>query len=134
MPGMNDTTPAANSLGLAEAMTPGQILFGFRGRIPRKTYWLYGVLGMIGFAFVTGALLAIAGVPENVASLVPNLLILWPSFAISIKRWHDRDKSGWWVLINFIPLIGWIWALVQNGFLRGTEGPNRFGADLTGKI
>jgi uncharacterized membrane protein YhaH (DUF805 family) len=134
MPAMNDATPAANRLGLAEAMTPGEILFSFRGRIPRKTYWLYGVLGLIGFSFVTGALLGIAGVPEGIASALPSLLILWPSFAVSIKRWHDRDKAGWWVLINFVPVIGFLWALVENGFLRGTAGPNRFGDDLTGKL
>jgi uncharacterized membrane protein YhaH (DUF805 family) len=131
---MNSTTPAGNLLGLAEPMTPGQILFAFQGRIPRKTYWLYGVLGMIGFSFVAGALLGIAGVPEMIAGGLPSLLILWPSLAISVKRWHDRDKSGWWVLIAFIPLVGFIWALVVNGFLRGTVGPNRFGEDLTGRI
>lgn len=131
---MDSNTPAANRLGLAEPMTPGQILFSPHGRIPRRTYWLYGVLGLLGFSFVTGALLGIAGVNEQVASGLPSLLILWPSIAVSAKRWHDRDKSAWWILINFIPLVGFIWALVENGFLRGTEGPNRFGADLTGKI
>ena len=131
---MDTTTPAADRLGLAEAMTPGQILFSMKGRIPRRTWWLYGVLGLIGFSFVTGALLAIAGVPEQVATGLPSLLILWPSIAVSAKRWHDRDKSAWWILINFIPLIGFLWALVENGFLRGSAGPNRFGDDLTGRI
>jgi uncharacterized membrane protein YhaH (DUF805 family) len=131
---MDATTPSPNRLGLAEAMTPGQILFGMTGRIPRRTYWLYGVLGLIGFTFVTGALLTIAGVNEQIASGLPSLLILWPSIAVSAKRWHDRDKSAWWILINFIPLIGFIWALVENGFLRGTAGPNRFGEDLTGRL
>jgi uncharacterized membrane protein YhaH (DUF805 family) len=135
MRGMNlTTTPPDNSLGLAEAMTPGQILFSLKGRIPRRTYWLYGVLGLIGASFVFGALLGIAGLPEPVAGGLPSLLILWPSIAISAKRWHDRDKSAWWILINFIPLIGFVWALVENGFLRGTPGPNRFGEDLTGRI
>jgi uncharacterized membrane protein YhaH (DUF805 family) len=48
---------------------------------------------------------------------------------VQIKRWHDRDKSGWWVLINFVPCIGGLWALIECGFLKGTEGPNRFGPD-----
>jgi uncharacterized membrane protein YhaH (DUF805 family) len=45
---------------------------------------------------------------------------------IGIKRFHDRDKSGWWVLIAFVPIIGWIWYLIECGFLPGTDGPNRY--------
>ena len=51
------------------------------------------------------------------------------ALAVSVKRWHDRDKSGWWVLLNLLPVIGWLWALIDNGFLRGSVGPNRFGED-----
>jgi len=55
--------------------------------------------------------------------------LFWMSFAIQIKRWHDRDKSGWWCLIVLIPYIGPIWAFIENGCLGGTPGPNRFGND-----
>ena len=55
------------------------------------------------------------------------LLALVPAIMVYIKRFHDRDKSGWWVLIALIPLIGAIWILVELGFLAGTPGPNRFG-------
>ena len=48
---------------------------------------------------------------------------------VGIKRWHDRDKSGWWSLIAFIPLIGFLWVLIECGFLAGTSGSNRFGED-----
>ena len=58
-----------------------------------------------------------------------TLLMIWPSICLYAKRWHDRDKSGWWSLIIFVPIIGSIWFLVELGFLRGTEGPNRFGPD-----
>lgn len=58
-----------------------------------------------------------------------SFLAIWPYLAIAIKRWHDRDKSGWWVLIGLVPLIGPIWAIVETGFLPGTDGPNQFGAD-----
>jgi uncharacterized membrane protein YhaH (DUF805 family) len=61
--------------------------------------------------------------------LIVNLLLLWPAVAVSVKRWHDRNRSGWWILINLLPIIGWAWALIENGLLRGTAGPNRFGAD-----
>ena len=58
-----------------------------------------------------------------------GIFFLWSHFVINVKRWHDRDKSGWWVLIGLIPLIGAIWALVELGFLKGTYGKNRFGPD-----
>jgi uncharacterized membrane protein YhaH (DUF805 family) len=48
---------------------------------------------------------------------------------VQIKRWHDRDKSGWWVLINFIPILGGLWSLIECGFVKGTNGKNRFGPD-----
>ena len=51
--------------------------------------------------------------------------------AVSVKRWHDRDKPGTWVLINLIPLVGGIWAFVEVGCLRGTFGPNNYGEDPT---
>lgn len=57
------------------------------------------------------------------------LVALYPAICVSIKRWHDRDKSGWWVLIGLIPIIGAIWVLIECGILKGTEGPNRFGPD-----
>jgi uncharacterized membrane protein YhaH (DUF805 family) len=48
---------------------------------------------------------------------------------LGIKRFHDRDKSGWWLLISLVPLIGPLWLLVELGFLQGSEGANRFGPD-----
>ena len=106
------------------------ILLSMEGRIPRKVFWLYGMLPI-----VVGAL--IVAVIESVTNLKPwlstiyNLALIWPALAITVKRWHDRDKSGWWVLLNIVPILGPIWALVENGFLRGTEGENRFGGDPT---
>ncbi|MCA9772145.1 MAG: DUF805 domain-containing protein, partial [Myxococcales bacterium] len=41
----------------------------------------------------------------------------------------DRDKSGWWSALLIIPVIGWIWGLVEIGMLEGTVGPNRYGPD-----
>ncbi|WP_417430347.1 DUF805 domain-containing protein [Kiloniella sp.] len=65
---------------------------------------------------------------ESLFSGIFSLLALIPSILILIKRWHDRDKSGWWTLIIFVPIIGSFWVLIECGFLRGTAGPNRFGA------
>ena len=110
-----------------------EILFSFEGRIPRKVFWLYGVLGLIvvmllaigiiaGLAYVLGDWFGILAIPLYIG-------VIWVSLAIQVKRWHDRDKSGWWVLISFIPIIGAIWQLVECGFLEGSQGDNRFGSE-----
>ena len=59
------------------------------------------------------------------------LLSLIPAIIVHIKRFHDRDKSGWWVLIGLVPIIGAIWLLIELGFFKGTPGPNRFGPPVT---
>ena len=118
----------------AEPMSPAQILFGLRGRVPRRTFWLYGV----GLLFLAGLylnlLLGIVGLRAGRVESLLNVVLLWPAIAVSVKRWHDRDRSGWWVLVQLIPVIGWLWMLVENGFLRGTAGPNRYGEDMTGRM
>jgi uncharacterized membrane protein YhaH (DUF805 family) len=105
------------------------MFFSLQGRVSRRQFWLWGVLALLGLAVLGHALLGIARVPARRADLIVNLLLVWPALAVSVKRWHDRDKSGWWVLLNLLPVVGWLWALVDNGFLRGTAGPNRFGLD-----
>ena len=124
---MNPSAPAPNPL--AEPMTLPQIFLGLQGRLSRQQFWLYGVAALLGLSVLGHALLGIAQVREQTADLLVNLLLVWPALAVSVKRWHDRDKSGWWVLLNLVPVIGWLWALIDNGFLRGTSGPNRFGED-----
>jgi uncharacterized membrane protein YhaH (DUF805 family) len=112
-----------------ERMPPLRMFFGLRGRVSRREFWLFGVLSLLGLAVVGQLLLGVARVPPRRADLIVNLLLLWPALAVSVKRWHDRDKPGWWVLLNLLPVVGWLWAIVDNGFLRGTSGPNRFGDD-----
>jgi uncharacterized membrane protein YhaH (DUF805 family) len=124
---VSSTPPAADAY--AEAMPPLRLFFGLRGRLSRRQFWLYGVLTLIGLAILAHALLGIALVRAHTADLIVNLLLVWPALAVSVKRWHDRDRSGWWVLLNLVPVIGWLWALIDNGLLRGTPGPNRFGND-----
>ena len=58
------------------------------------------------------------------------ILSLIPAIIVHIKRFHDRDKFGWWGLIVLIPIIGAIWLLIELGFLKGTLGPNRFGSPV----
>ena len=102
-----------------------QLLFSLNGRIGRRTWWLWAA--MLGLAMYATVLLRVAGVSATVTDTAVNLLLLWPAVALSVKRWHDRGKSGWWVLVALVPFIGWLWMLVENGLLKGTAGPNKFG-------
>ena len=111
--------------------SPRWLLFSFDGRIGRRTWWLWGAAAMIGLAIYLTVLLRVAGLSKEVTDGVVNLLLVWPALAISVKRWHDRDKPGWWALVAFVPVIGWIWVLIENGLLRGTRSANRFGEEPT---
>ncbi len=132
------------------------LLFSFRGRINRAKYWLAVLIYVISLSILWaivywyelegGALIAVA----------VFALPIWVSgIAVGIKRLHDRDKSGWWILLFYFGpqvlnglataageneqilslllstasvALG-IWAIVELGCLRGTPGPNRFGPD-----
>src|SRR5262245_66608815 len=93
---------------------PAKFYLSMEGRIGRKDFWMKLILPVFVISFVLG----IVARGNNVVSLIVNLAILWPSIAVSAKRWHDRDKSAWWILIGLIPVLGWIWAFVENGFLK----------------
>lgn len=120
-------------------MSISQILFSFSGRIPRHTYWL-AILCVTAatfvLAFIAGIFSALVGNGGRssdeaaVFFLVPlYVFVIWCSLALSVKRWHDRGKSGFWVLIHLVPIIGPIWSLIELGFLEGTPGPNEFGEE-----
>ncbi len=115
------------ALALPGDVSPLTLLLDPRGRISRRGFWIWGVAVPIGLGIVLHALLGIARVKAETAENVVNLVLLWPALAVSIKRWHDRDESGWWVLVALVPVIGWLYMLFVNGFLRGTDGPNRYG-------
>jgi uncharacterized membrane protein YhaH (DUF805 family) len=105
-----------------------RFLYGsWQGRVNRRSFWLYGVVALLGLALLLRALLDIAGVSPGRAELAVNLVLLWMSAAVSAKRWHDRDRSAWWVLLLLVPVVGVLWTLLDNGLVRGTNGPNRYG-------
>ena len=121
----------ANISAETTTMSRKDILFSFQGRIPRKTYWL-SILGLILISTLAMLLLSGVGamISQNAAIFLPFLIyipLIWSSLAIQVKRWHDRNKSGWWVLIGLVPVIGGFWVLIENGFLAGDETENRFG-------
>jgi uncharacterized membrane protein YhaH (DUF805 family) len=106
-----------------------KLYLSFDGRVNRQPFW-NGNLVLVIFSLVVSGIGAMLGEKAAVIlSLLASLAIIYPSICIAIKRFHDRDKSGWWVLILLVPAIGAIWYIVETGFLRGTQGENRFGPD-----
>jgi len=107
-----------------EKLTVTQVLFSFEGRIGRSTFWIYGLLSYFVLAAIS--LPIIINKSEDLISLlfVGIPIYIWISLAIMVKRWHDRNKSGWYVLINLIPYLGWLWAFIENGLLAGDVSHN----------
>ena len=115
----------------------------FSGRARRREYWMFVlvnvviviVLSVIDTLLGTGGFRATAGggsfYAANSLGLLSGLYtlaVLLPSIAVTVRRLHDTDRSGWWILLGFIPIIGGIILLVFY-VLEGTRGPNRFGPD-----
>lgn len=97
-----------------------------RGRIPRWQWWVTQLVAY-GACILVGNLGQQQLVPEAVL-VVTFWVALWLIVASQIKRWHDIDRSGVWLIVNFIPL-GSLYALIELGFQRGTEGSNQYGED-----
>lgn len=125
----------------------------FNGRSRRMEYWMFALFQLIFF----GALMVIGGMvlgvsapavnpdgsidPETMSSaasgglgglaivyMVAALAFIVPSIAVMVRRFHDQDKSGWMVLLSFVPIIGGLIVLIFM-LLPGTAGPNRYGED-----
>ena len=97
--------------------------FNFKDRASRSEYWYFQIL-VFPIALWNQF-------PSNEDSvfffqIILLFVVLIPAFSSGVRRLHDRDKSGWWILINFIPFVGWIILLIMLAE-KGTEGPNRFG-------
>lgn len=135
----------------------------FQGRSRRKEFWMFQLLNLLValvfagpffFSFMSASIAA-AGNPGAEAALAENifagglglstigvgiyaiyaLAIIIPSIAVTVRRFHDRDMSGWWylglLLAGMIPVVGFIGSIVMLVFmvLPGTAGSNRFGPD-----
>lgn len=126
-------------------LLPLRKYFQFSGRSRRKEYWMFmlfflilfiiaGVIDtMLGFGTVTAdtqtaGYAADWSVDNGPTMILLSLLFLIPHWAVTVRRLHDTDRSGWWILIYLLPLIGLITMFVFM-CLDGTVGPNRFGAD-----
>jgi len=118
------------------------LLFSANGRIRRLHFWLSRIC--VSFGWLISLLIFVLPMaaykePPAALSLIFGLyflvslcVVVWIDINLLIKRWHDRDKPGVWCLMIFVPLIGWIWVLIECGFMDGTPGPNQYGPSPKG--
>ncbi|MGW4507373.1 DUF805 domain-containing protein [Streptomyces sp. NPDC004436] len=98
----------------------------FSGRARRQEFWMFGLFNLIA--------LIIVAVLDNVIGTFPLLYAIYalavflPGLAVGVRRMHDLGKSGWWLLITFVPVVGGIWLLVLLA-TAGQQQANEYGPD-----
>ena len=98
---------------------------GFAGRARRTEYWMFALVNTVMYL----ALMALDYyLNTSIPALIYVLAVLLPSLAVGVRRLHDTGRSGAWILIALIPLIGSIVLLVFT-VQPGTVGPNEYGPD-----
>ena len=104
----------------------------FSGRARRKEFWMFVLFNLL-FAFLAAIIDATIGTYNSTTGVglfgtIYSLFVLIPGLAVSVRRLHDTNRSGWWLLIALIPVIGAIWLLVLY-VLEGDYGENKYGPD-----
>jgi uncharacterized membrane protein YhaH (DUF805 family) len=114
----------------------------FTGRARRKEYWLFYLFQMLVYVVAAVPAVLLLASADRVGDPADNgamigfmaifgfvfLALLIPNIAVTVRRFHDQDKSGWLYLLNFIPYVGGIIVFVMMLF-EGTRGPNQYGPD-----
>lgn len=134
------TTPAATAPAnehFTWILLPLRRYAEFTGRSSRKEFWMfqliYLALFVIGAVLIGGTATPDGGV-TSAGAFITGLLVLAfvglfvPLLAVQVRRFHDQDRSGWLVLLNLIPYIGFVIVFIMM-LLEGTRGDNRFGPD-----
>ncbi len=107
----------------------------FSGRSRRKEYWYFVLFNVIAAVVLSliDMLLGTFSSSSNIGLLsgIYSLAVIIPTLALSVRRLHDTDRSGWWILIGLVPLIGSIVLLVFY-VMDSTPGQNRFGPNPKG--
>ena len=129
------------------------LFFGLKGRISRRDFWVGAVSILVLESLLAIYLEQVFNVPVEELSgpnlsdarlleiydqlveigLLINVIFLWPWISVIGKRCHDRNKSGWWTLLAYVPVIGSLWSFIELGLMRGKPGTNRYGADPRGR-
>ena len=108
--------------------------FTFTGRARRKAYWIFVLFNIIA-AVIAGVLDGVLGLGGDTGygpiSGLYSLAVFIPGLALAVRRLHDTGRTGWWMLIGLIPLIGWIVLLVF--FVTDSQpGTNQYGPNPKG--
>lgn len=122
------TAPNPGNSAADRKFSIDKFYFSFDGRISVEDYWLRGVFVLLPIgviAFIVDRALDANGIIYALFFLAS----IWIGAALLVKRWHDRNKSGWYYWILFIPLIGPFWTLIEACCMKGTKGDNRYGPD-----
>ncbi len=96
----------------------------FKGRARRKEYWIFFLVNLIiafGLGFIEGFVGIAPETDQSILGTVYQLAILVPAIAVGVRRMHDTDHSGWWILM---PIVNLVFAVRE-----GRPGSNRFGPD-----
>jgi uncharacterized membrane protein YhaH (DUF805 family) len=104
----------------------------FSGRARRKEFWMFTLFNVI-IQIILSIIDRIIGTDygngsSGVLTSIYGLAVLLPSIAVGIRRLHDTNRSGWWILIGLIPCVGWIILIVWYA-TEGVAGPNQYGPD-----
>ncbi len=103
----------------------------FSGRAQRAEFWMFSLFSLIVsiiLRIIDAVLLLDLASGISILSTVYALAVLIPGTAVGIRRLHDVDRNGWFILLVFIPIVGWIWLLIL--FVReGTPGENQYGSN-----
>lgn len=115
-------------MGFVDAIESGfRKYFQFSGRASRSEFWywvLFNILGGIVIGFFDAFILRMPQLRP--LGIIFSLTMIIPNISVTIRRLHDINRSGWWQLLSFIPIIGWIF-LIKWDCTKGDENTNRFG-------
>lgn len=116
-------------------------LFDFKGRATRLEYWTTGIF--LSILLVAGTLFGLTFASYAISEpdgarfpitwpliFIGPVITAVPTAALQVRRYHDRDKPAWWLLVALIPYFGSLWMFIELGFFRGTNGVNRYGLAL----
>lgn len=95
----------------------------FDGRANRPEYWWFTLINFVISVILD---LVFRGSAGQTIGAIYALAVLLPSIGVAIRRLHDTNRTGWWLLVSLIPLVGWIWIIVLLA-LAGDIGPNKYG-------
>lgn len=101
----------------------------FQGRARRKAFWmfaLFNVIAILALSLIEGAIGLRGEGDYGILSGLYSLAVLLPALGLAVRRLHDTGRSGWWILIGLVPLIGGI-VLIVFYVLDSQPGTNQFG-------